>query len=482
MTTKNGYQFNPPPGWSVPEGWVPPEGWRPDPHWPAAPEGWQFWVLHQPAVQAHQQAAVLSQSAASLGHTTKDHLPDASAPTQQAPNQQAPNQELHVGQSGVMAGDDDPPNGYERARQAELVQLRTRIAELEEMFEAISGDRLVELDDERALQDVGIYRYHHPLEDAAQFKNQLAIIQEHIKLLVKTGQAVLASDSFTFDNSLAKGRKMAGDLSKLMLRAYNAEADNCVRSLKAGNVETAKKRLERCASAVSSLGAMMEIRVNPEYHDLRVKEIEIVSDFAMRKQQDKAAEREERARLREERKAEKDFADERERLANHRSHLINAQKASEESGDTEGAVELKLKLEQLEGSIEQNEKRAANLRAGYVYVVSNAGAFGPNIVKIGMTRRLDPMDRVTELGDASVPFPFDVHALFFSEDAVTLEAELHEVFADSRVNRVNPRREFFFVTPAEVREVLSAKVGNLLEFNDAPEAVQYAQSKHYWPD
>ena len=138
-------------------------------------------------------------------------------------------------------------------------------------------------------------------------------------------------------------------------------------------------------------------------------------------------------------------------------------------------------MHEIDEAIEQNDYRTANIRAGYVYVISNPGAFGPNIVKIGLTRRLEPMDRVRELGDASVPFPFDVHALFFSDDAVTVEADLHRAFAERRVNHINQRREFFFATPAEVRAVLLEQVGNLLEFAEEPEATQYLQSKKYWP-
>ena len=117
-----------------------------------------------------------------------------------------------------------------------------------------------------------------------------------------------------------------------------------------------------------------------------------------------------------------------------------------------------------------------------MYVISNVGAFGPNIVKIGMTRRLEPLDRVRELGDASVPFPYDVHALFFSDDAITLENELHRAFADRRVNFVNLRREFFFATPGEVRELLQRRTGGLLEFTEQPDAPEYFQSKSQWPD
>jgi hypothetical protein len=343
-----------------------------------------------------------------------------------------------------------------------------------------SGNGVVELDDERILQEVGIYRYHHPLETSAEFRDRLAELQEQIKDFVKRGDAILASDMFTFNNSLAKGRRMTADYSKLMLRAYNAEADSCVRALRAGNVVTAKKRLQASVEAVAKLGSMMEMRVNPAYHEVRIEELELTSDFLMKVQEEREAAREERERLREERKAELELAAERERLDKERAHYANTLQVMLANGDEAAVAEISAKLETLDEAIAQNDFRVANIRAGYVYVISNAGAFGHNMVKIGMTRRLEPLDRIRELGDASVPFPFDVHALFFSADAVTLENELHRAFAEHRVNRVNERREFFFATPQQVRVVLAEKVGSLLEFNELPEATQYLQSKKYW--
>lgn len=150
-------------------------------------------------------------------------------------------------------------------------------------------------------------------------------------------------------------------------------------------------------------------------------------------------------------------------------------------GDDTAADELAERLTDIEQAIETNDYRAANIRAGYVYVISNIGAFGPNIVKIGMTRRFEPLDRVRELGDASMPFRYDVHALFFSDDAVTLEAELHKALTSRRVNLVNERREFFFATPTEVRDVLLAKAGGLLEYTETPAAPEYFQSVSHWP-
>ena len=138
-------------------------------------------------------------------------------------------------------------------------------------------------------------------------------------------------------------------------------------------------------------------------------------------------------------------------------------------------------LAEVDAAIGQNDYRAANIRAGYVYVISNQGAFGENVVKIGLTRRLEPRERIYELGGASVPFRFDTHTLFFSEDAVSLEAELHSHFADCALNRANLRKEFFFASPSEVREVLLSKVGNILEFTEEPDATEYRQSVGLWP-
>jgi hypothetical protein len=337
----------------------------------------------------------------------------------------------------------------------------------------------VVLDDDRVLQSVGIYRYHHPLESAAAFKERLDELSTRIAESVKSGNAIVASNMFTFDNSLAKGRKMTTDLSKLMLRAYNAEADNSIRSLRVGNVVTAKKRLDASRISIAKLGAMMEMRISDDFHALRVEEIELTADCLMMKQQEKEDAREERERLREERRVQQELIAERERLDKERAHLANALAALQTSGESDPVLEASLAA--IDTAIAANDYRAANIRAGYVYVISNRGAFGPGVVKIGLTRRLEPLDRVAELGDASVPFRFDVHALIFSEDAVTLENDLHQHFAARAVNLANMRKEFFFASPAEVREALAELVGSLLEYTEHAEATEYLQSVSGWP-
>ena len=428
-------RFNPPPNWPrPPAGWMLPAGWKPDPSWPSPPAGWHLW------------------------------LPDANAG--------APTRAASVRPAVKGAGTPQPGTA----------ELLARIAELEAQLAGAgtAAPDVIELDDQRVLQDVGVYRYHHPLENAALYKDRLAQLDGQIDEMVKAGGAVLAADMFTFSGSLAKGRKMVEDLSKLMLRAYNAEADNCVRSLRSGNISTATRRLQAAVAAIEKLGTVMEMRVNPEYHALRIAELQLTADYQMKVQEEREKAREERALLREQKRAEAELAAEKERLEKERAHYLKALEILRANGDAAAAEELASRLGDIERAIAANDYRIANIRAGYVYVISNIGAFGPNIVKIGMTRRLEPMDRVRELGDASVPFRYDVHALHFSEDAITLEHELHKIFAHRRVNFVNERREFFFATPAEVRQVLLEKTGGLLEYTEAPEAPEYFQSMRHW--
>ena len=220
------------------------------------------------------------------------------------------------------------------------------------------------------------------------------------------------------------------------------------------------------------------MRIQPSYVELRARELQLAVNHLKAKQLEKELEKERKAELREQAKAERELQAERERLEKEKQHYLNVLKTVEELGNEEEAQKLKQQIIEIEHGINDVEKREANMRAGYVYVISNLGAFGPGMVKIGMTRRLDPMDRIRELGDASVPFNFDVHALFFSEDAVRVETDLHHRFADKRVNRVNLRREFFYATPTEVRDALRDIAGNLLEFTEEPEAEQYRLSQN----
>jgi hypothetical protein len=448
VTDRGRLHFNPPPGWpKPPNGWVPSKDWTADPSWPPPPPGWQLWLTESAANNdnsAGEPVGLPSQCNDDFQHRADTH-------------------------SGADV------DQRVSLLQAENAALRARLSAT-----GTDANEVVVLDDERVLQEVGIYRYHHPLENAVAYKDRVDDIMTRIAAMAKANGAIEKSNLFTFNGSLAQGRRMTNDLAKLMLRAYNSEADNALRSLRAGNVLIATSRLEKSRAAIANLGKMMEMRISDAFHGLRIEEIELTADYLMKKQEEREAAREERERLREERKVELELAAERERLNKERSHLVTVLEKLRVSGSSDPA--LVLKLAEIDGAIAHTDYRAANIRAGYVYVISNRGAFGRHVVKIGLTRRLEPLDRINELGDASVPFHYDVHALYFSADAITLENDLHKHFADHRVNWVNIRREFFFATPGEVRAVLAEKVGNLLEFTEHVESNEYLQSVKYWPD
>jgi hypothetical protein len=351
-------------------------------------------------------------------------------------------------------------------------QLRTTRTQLDEARKAI-----VATEDLALLQEAGIYRYRHPLTDAVTYQTELASIDENIKAMVrKDGGAVLSTTHWTVNGSAAQGRTMVRDFSKLLLRAFNAESDNLVRGLKPYKLEAAIERLTKVADVIERLGTTMQIRISEPYFKLRVRELELTADFLQKEAEDKEAERLERERLREERKVQQEIERERARLEKERTHYSNALEALLAKGDDAGVARLREQLGDVQRAIEDVDYRAANIRAGYVYVISNLGSFGDAMVKVGMTRRLDPMDRIRELSDASVPFNFDIHALFFSKDAVGIEGAMHERLADRRVNLVNQRREFFRATPREAKMHLAELAGELLQFQDVPEALEYRES------
>ena len=326
------------------------------------------------------------------------------------------------------------------------------------------------------LDEAGFTDYDNPAKDSVGLGAELRDLRKDVQMAVRNYSAISSAEEITVPTTKAGRNKLSRDTAKLALTAFNSQVDTIIEGATARNYEAALGKIHRIADTIERLGASSSIRISPDYIEMRTRELLLAVQHLQAKQTERELERERKAELREQARAERELEAERERLEKEKQHYLNVLKVVQDTGDQEETARLKEELVAIEKGINDVEERTANIRAGYVYVISNIGAFGDRMVKIGMTRRLDPMDRVRELGDASVPFGFDVHALFFSDDAVTLEADLHRRFASRRVNRINTRREFFYATPAEVRDALSQIAGNLLEFTDEPEAEQYRLS------
>ncbi len=383
---------------------------------------------------------------------------------------------------------------------AEKLSIQTSIKEHQEQYEELlqeinlldkeieeKKELVIILDDELLYQDFGLYTPIYNLMNSEMYKDKLAVVREQQKNMIKNNKAANFPTNFTYNNSLAQGKKLVADNVKQILRAFNNECDAIIDKVKFNNVEAIRKRIIKSCEDLNKLNSKMQISITPTYLDLKLQEMNLCYEYAIKKQEEKEEQKRIREEQREAQKLQKEIEEARKTSEKERIHYKNALHRLEiqlqSANDVERAIleekhlEMQEQLNNIEEEIRKIDYREANQRAGYVYIISNIGSFGENIYKIGMTRRLEPMDRVDELGDASVPFAFDVHAMIFSDDAPALEAALHRAFDNKKVNMINTRREFFHVTLEEIEEVVKKNFDKTVEFTKIPNAEQYRESQ-----
>jgi hypothetical protein len=346
---------------------------------------------------------------------------------------------------------------------------------------------IIVLDDEILLESFALYKPQFKFQTSEEYKLRLDSCRDKQKQLIKGGIAVRANENWTVNNSISEGRKMVSDMKKLMLRSFNNECDYCVDNVKFNNMEVNEKRMEKSFEELNKLGRIMQASISDAYKKLKYEELYLAFEYQQKKQEEKEAQKRAREELREQQKLEQEIRQAREKIAKEKKHYIQAindleSKLKEATSDSDRTLVLE-KLEEVKGQYSELEKeekvidyREQNAKAGYVYIISNIGSLGENVYKIGMTRRLEPLERVDELSDASVPFSFDVHALIFSENAPVLEGKLHEHFYKSRVNKLNDRKEFFKADIHEIEKVVKENYDKVVDIvKDAP-AEQYRES------
>jgi hypothetical protein len=357
-----------------------------------------------------------------------------------------------------------------RAMQDQLVELRATI---------VSTDELA------TLQSFGVYKKHYDFPTSAEFDRKIAEFEVAQQTMIKNGSAGICTVNWVVEGSEKKGAQFAKRSLAMMLRAFNGECDAAVARVKYNNVQMMEERIAKSATAINRLGAINKCEITREYIRLRLDELRAVHEQREKIQAEKEEQRAIRERIREEeialREMEKARQDAERDEERYETALV---KARLEVESAQGAKHDKLlaKIAEMERALaeahENKERaisRAQQTRSGHVYVISNVGSFGEHVYKIGMTRRLDPMERIRELGDASVPFAFDVHAVIYSDDAPALESELHRVFGDRRLNLVNERKEFFHVGIEEVAREVRARRGDIL-ITLAAEAEEYRKT------
>ena len=345
----------------------------------------------------------------------------------------------------------------------------------------------IELDEYVLLQSFGLYAPKYNYANSNLYKERLNKIRAAQEDMIKNNTAAACMRVWSLAGSTTKGKKFTEDNIKQIIRTFNIECDDVVRKVKFNNYETSRKRIAKSFESLNKLNSLSQIVIQDSFLQLKYEELDLAFEFAQKLQEEKEELRQQREIRKEEIRVAKELEEKRADIEKEQQHYNNAMQRIQDQIDNEKnderLVVLNEKKQQLinclvdlDTALKDIDYREANQRAGYVYVISNIGAFGENVYKIGMTRRLDPQDRVDELGGASVPFRFDVHALIFSDDAPKLENALHHAFEARRVNMINNRKEFFNVTLEEIEKVAKENHDKTVEFKYLPDAQQYRES------
>ena len=382
--------------------------------------------------------------------------------------------------------------GKDQKIQSEYNDLSSKIKHLQDEINekskelSLIKDELKSYEPEGALLRVGLYQPIFSFDTSEEYKAKILELREKQKALFKSNLACTCSTTWTVGtgkDAKKQGAKMTKNNIDLALRAFNNECDALISKVSSSNFEKIRNGIQHSYEHINKLNQHNLISINPAYLAIKLKELMATYEYALKKEEEKAEQARIKEEMREEARAQRELekaqAEAERAQRDAEKELENARKLLEkDQANTElqaRIAELELKYQEALENSQRAISQAQLTKSGHVYVISNIGSFGENVFKIGMTRRLEPLDRIRELGDASVPFSFDVHALIYSEDAPALENELHKVFADHQVNRVNPRKEFFKV-PLEIIADEVKKRNAKIEFTMLAEASEYYQS------
>ncbi|PCF41269.1 hypothetical protein B5C06_08885 [Staphylococcus delphini] len=275
---------------------------------------------------------------------------------------------------------------------------------------------------------------------------------------------------------------------KQIRRSFNVECDFYFSNVTAKNYETYHKKIIKSYEILNKIYKVDNVAIDKKFLKLKLEKLQLIHNYALRLEQERELQREIKEQIKEEERVKRELEQKRKEIEKEEKQFNNevrslfkrlekSQSEIEKELYSDKIKELETKLKELEVDKKDVENRQTNTRAGFVYIISNIGSFGEGIYKIGLTRRLEPYDRIKELGDASVPFSFDVHAMIFSEDAPKLENTLHKHFRDREINKVNHRKEFFKVDIDEIESVVKTNHNKTVEFIKVPVAEEYWESQ-----
>lgn len=357
----------------------------------------------------------------------------------------------------------------EKKHNQKITQLAQEISDLTQESEQLTSNLLIS---------------HYNFTDyenlfSQDCKSKLLLLKNQEQELIKSGDA--------FEVLFLNSKKVINDNKKQILRCFQAECANLLINLSVKNIDSVRSRIAKSFESLNKIFEIDGIRLTQKMLELKLEELNLTYTFQLKQQQEKEQQKAIKEQMIEEEKVRREIERQKQKIDKDCTQFSNEVKKlmaymQKTSSDVEKQLyidkikELEDKLRDLETDKKNVLERETNAKAGFVYVISNIGSFGEDIYKIGMTRRLEPMDRIKELSSASVPFEFDVHAIIFSDNAPELENLLHKHFEKQSVNRVNLRKEFFHVSLDEIEKVVHDNFNDIATFTKVPVATEYRQT------
>lgn len=361
-----------------------------------------------------------------------------------------------------------------------IEELRSSYSEKKIIFDKLVKEAAI-YDEEIELAELGFYKPHYDYDTSERYKEEIALAKSKQKKMISDKTAIICNTEWEVSGSKAKGRTMTNRGIRLTARAFNNECESATSNVAWNNAERMEQRIEKAFASINKLNESSTIVISTKYLQLKINELRLAHEYKEKKKLEKEEQAEIRRQMREEAKLEQEVEKAQKDEEKYQKLL---DKAKIEAENSTGAKLEKLQdkinalgkeLEEAHIKNERAKSMAQQTKTGHIYVISNIGSFGEYVYKIGMTRRLDPLDRVKELGDASVPFIFDVHALIYSEDAPSMEKSLHKTFDLKRVNLVNNRKEFFNLSLDDIEKEVK-KISKEATFILTAEAREYKES------
>ncbi|PKI05902.1 DUF4041 domain-containing protein [Staphylococcus xylosus] len=345
-------------------------------------------------------------------------------------------------------------------------------------------DILKQLDDMQLENDFKEIFVRHFEENitSSEINDKLSLLNLEEKDYIKNNNAV-------FHYGYEERKSYINSQVKQILRSFDTECNYFFSNLTFRNYETYHNKIIKAYETLNRIYKVDDVELTKEYLQIKLEKLNLIYEKEKKIEQEREIQKEIKEQMKEEERVRRELENERKKLEKEERQFSNEvnslfKRLEKSNNDIEKELyaekikQLEAKLQELEEDKKDVINRETNTRAGYVYVISNIGSFGEDVFKIGMTRRLEPYDRVKELGDASVPFGFDVHAMIFSDDAPKLENTLHRHFRDREINKVNHRKEFFRVNIDEIEHIVKTEHNNTVEFTKIAQAEQYWESQN----